>query len=188
MLEDKIYQALLVPDIQVFVALPETVTEENCRTIACGCPHIFQYGPDLGARLVSCAEAVYDMGYLRVLLVDSDSPTLPVSFYSQGLALLKDREDRIVLGPTEDGGYYLIGMSRLYRSLFQGILWSTPGVLQATMEKARSLGIDVELLPVWYDIDMEQDLNRLMVDLDDPLLCTAAPKTASWLRKRKLGA
>jgi glycosyltransferase A (GT-A) superfamily protein (DUF2064 family) len=75
-----------------------------------------------------------------------------------------DRAD-VVLGPSEDGGYYLIGAKRIHPALFQGIEWSTPQVTDDTLARARELGLTVAQLPPWYDVDTPADLERIRSDL-----------------------
>ena len=99
------------------------------------------------------------------MLIGTDSPTLPSHLLSVAHSALATHD--VVLGPADDGGYYLIGMNGLHRSLFEVIDWSTERVLSQTLERARSAGLSVFLLPPWYDIDTGGDLARLA---SDPLL------------------
>ena len=78
---------------------------------------------------------------------------------------LKTKDDAVVLGPSDDGGYYLIGLRKLHRSLFEEIDWSTERVLAQTIDRARRLGLRVHLLPAWYDVDTADDLRRLTQEL-----------------------
>ena len=79
----------------------------------------------------------------------------------RAVTILRSEADPIVLGPTEDGGYYWIGMRHPHPDVFQGIAWSTSLVLAQTPERAQALGLAVRLLPSWYDIDRPEDLARL---------------------------
>lgn len=105
----------------------------------------------------------------RVLLIGSDSPDLPHAYLQEALDAL--RTVSVVLGPTDDGGYYLVGMSRFIPELFDDIAWSTPAVWSQTVDRLATRGIPYHVLPQWYDIDTAPDLNRLLTSLEpsDPL-------------------
>jgi uncharacterized protein len=95
--------------------------------------------------------------------------------------------DRVVLGPAEDGGYYLIGLKRLHADLFDGIAWSTPLVFAQTLERARDLGLEPIVLPTWYDVDDIASLHRLDGELRNatgPGSARRASHTAAFLRGR----
>lgn len=185
LLSDKIDQVRHLPGIHSFVALPEDVPESECLKLACGCGIIRQVGADLGARLHWCAESLLQAGYERVLLVDSDTPTLPPGFFTQAESLLIRRPKQVVLGPTTDGGYYLIGLDSVHGELFGDIPWSTSKVLRITLERASAAGIRTVLLPEWYDVDTAQDLMRLSEELSDSQVALAAPQTAAWVAEWK---
>ena len=120
---------------------------------------------DFGARLAHAFETAFADGAEHPVLIGTDSPTLPSHLLSVAHSALATHD--VVLGPADDGGYYLIGMNGLHRSLFEVIDWSTERVLSQTLERARSAGLSVFLLPPWYDIDTGGDLARLA---SDPLL------------------
>lgn len=120
-----------------------------------------QHGSDLGERLRAAFQDLLGR-YDRAVIVGSDSPTLPISFIDQAFVSLEHRP--VVLGPAEDGGYYLIGLSLPRENLFSGIDWGTGSVLDQTREKLRP--DEYFLLPVWYDIDTREDLLRLSQDLE----------------------
>ena len=126
-----------------------------------GAIYIPQIGTGLGERLTSATQWAAEHGYTKVLLVGSDSPTLPTSYISQALTLLDSRD--IAIGPSTDGGYYLIGFSAenvamTVPSVFEDITWSTANVFRQTLSRIRSLKATVGLLPPWYDIDTAEDL------------------------------
>ena len=123
--------------------------------------YIPQIGADLGERLASATQWATEQGYTKILLVGSDSPTLPISYISKAVTLL-DSQD-ITIGPSTDGGYYLIGFSATNVAMtvpfvFENIAWSTENVFQQTLARIRSLKATVGLLPPWYDIDTAEDL------------------------------
>src|SRR5262249_40111558 len=104
-------------------------------------------------------------GYESAAIMNSDSPTLPPEYLKQTFDLLAQPGDRVVLGPADDGGYYLIGLKHPHRPLFDGVTWSTNLVLNQTLERARQIGLDVALLPEWYDVDGASDFERLVREL-----------------------
>ena len=123
--------------------------------------YIPQIGTGLGERLTSATQWAVEHGYTKILLVGSDSPTLPISYISQALTLLDSRD--IAIGPSTDGGYYLIGFSVenvavTVPYVFENIAWSTANVFHQTLARIRSLKATVGLLPPWYDIDTAEDL------------------------------
>jgi hypothetical protein len=120
---------------------------------------------DLGSRLSGAAEDLFSLGFSAVCLVDSDSPTLPVENLRATAAILKEGEDRMVIGPCTDGGYYLVGMNRPYIKLFEEIDWSTGSVYQQTTSRAMEIKLPMVELPVWYDVDDKDSLNRLLSEL-----------------------
>jgi rSAM/selenodomain-associated transferase 1 len=117
--------------------------------------------PGLGASLYDAAADLLAAGYGSVCLINSDSPTLPTSILVAAVRALAHSGDRLVLGPAEDGGYYLIGLKQAHRRLFEDIAWSTPRVLAQTKERAGELGLVTTMLPVWYDVDDIGSLRRL---------------------------
>ena len=98
-------------------------------------------------------------------MIDSDTPTLPTERLERAVAAMSGGGHDLVLGPSEDGGYYLIGLRRLQPKLFEGMPWSTSTVLEETLRRARSLGLSATKLSAWYDVDTAADLARLQADL-----------------------
>jgi glycosyltransferase A (GT-A) superfamily protein (DUF2064 family) len=106
-----------------------------------------------------------ERGHRGALAIDSDTPTLPLGFLQEALDLVTTPEIDVVLGPTEDGGYYLIGLRTVHRELFETMAWSTSQVLPETIRRAEAKGLRVACLPPWYDIDTPDDLARLQTAL-----------------------
>lgn len=121
-----------------------------------------QKGNDLGARMSAAFEDVFRDGGsqkpLKVLIVGSDCPLLSAEIIDE--AFLKLDKSDIVLGPAEDGGYYLLGMKKMNTELFEGVSWSTEKVLNETLDKAAGLGLSVAFTPSLFDIDTEEDWTR----------------------------
>lgn len=124
-----------------------------------------QRGDGFGDRLLNAARDVLDAGYRAVCLIDSDSPTLPPAALEAAVAVLAQPGERVVLGPADDGGYYLIGLTAAHPRLFADITWSTHQVLAQTIARAQETGLDVALLPRWYDVDDGASLRRLCEEL-----------------------
>jgi len=116
--------------------------------------------PDIGDCLTQVFEQLFQMGYPQVLAFNSDGPSLPGEYIQQALQLLEDHD--VVYGPSEDGGYYLVGLEVLYPQLFTDIEWSTPNVLPQSLDKADADHLRVALLPTWYDVDTGAGLKRLL--------------------------
>jgi rSAM/selenodomain-associated transferase 1 len=121
--------------------------------------------------------------YEQVLIVGTDVPSLPLDHYKQALALLDSND--LVLGPALDGGYYLIGLKRTAPELFSDIPWSTDQVLRLTQEKARKLGLNIALLPVWRDVDTIEDVQAL---IDASTADAKKPKNEQSFSQRTAGA
>jgi glycosyltransferase A (GT-A) superfamily protein (DUF2064 family) len=102
-------------------------------------------------------------GHSRAIALNSDGPTLPAAYLRQAIARLDDAD--VVLGPSEDGGYYLIGLTQPQPELFQDIEWSTEQVTAQTLARAEAMGLSVALLPPWYDVDTAADLDRFQAEL-----------------------
>jgi rSAM/selenodomain-associated transferase 1 len=126
---------------------------------------LLQVGDDLGDVLFGAARDLLIDGHDCVLLVNGDSPTLPASFLVQAIETLREPGDRMVLGPASDGGYYLIGLKCPHRQLFTQIAWGTETVARSTRERAAEIGLAMELLPEWYDIDDIETLGWLKDEL-----------------------
>jgi rSAM/selenodomain-associated transferase 1 len=139
-----------------------------------------QRGEHFGERLCFAIEDLLRVGFAACCLIDSDSPTVTSAVFCQAVEALLRAGDRIVLGPCDDGGYYLIGMKKLHRCLFANVDWSTARVLDQTIERAAQLGVEVHTLPPFYDVDDQATLRRLCGELLGDRLDTA-PATKIFL-------
>jgi rSAM/selenodomain-associated transferase 1 len=124
-----------------------------------------QVGDDLGERLDNVLTHCLQMGYHQAVVMDSDSPTLPVAYLKQAFRELDDPAVDVVVGPSNDGGYYLIGLKSPCSALFRGIVMSTSTVRAETLERAQEQGLRVACLPRWYDVDTSEELDRLIEEL-----------------------
>ena len=141
-----------------------------------------------GRSLLHAAQALFAQGHDAVCLLNSDSPTLPTRVLTQAAIALAESRDRVVLGPAEDGGYYVIGIKAPHIHLFQDIAWSTGAVAAQTRERARALGLPVVELDPWYDVDDPPALLRLCRELAsaptaDGLAPYPAPATADCIER-----
>jgi hypothetical protein len=143
---------------------------------------IAQRGADLGERLENCFAQLFAAGCESVVVIGGDSPTLPGEYLPDAFDALED-DHTIVIGPTRDGGYYLIGMRRLHAQLFADIPWSTNRALAETEKRANEAGVKIVLLPEWYDVDTPEDLARLRRDLENDQ--SLAPHTRRLLKSLK---
>lgn len=122
-----------------------------------------------GDTLAQAFGGVLRRGHASACLLNADSPTLPPSILAEAAAMLEAPGERLVLGPSTDGGYYLIGARRLHPELFSGIAWSTAVVFEQTLDRAARLGLDVCVLPAWYDVDDPASLAILRGELFEGL-------------------
>lgn len=141
-----------------------------------------QRGDDLGARLDNLLRDALASGARYAVVMDSDSPTLPVSALKEAYAQLEAGAD-VVFGPCDDGGYYLVGVTHPQPRLLREVAMSTSTVLADSLAIADALGLKVALLPTWYDVDTGAELERLrdeFAQLPDKI----ARHTRRWLAER----
>jgi rSAM/selenodomain-associated transferase 1 len=124
-----------------------------------------QRGGGFGERLLAAAEDILACGFGAVCLIDSDSPTLPAEALRTAVAELARPGDRVVLGGSDDGGYYLIGLKRAHAEPFERISWSKASVYGETVARVREAGLELVELPVWYDVDDAASLDVLEQEL-----------------------
>jgi len=145
-----------------------------------------QRGDSLGERLILATEDLLQIGFNSVCLINSDSPTVPPRIFSEAVTALVAPNDTVVLGPSEDGGYYLIGLKKAHRRMFEKIEWSTERVFDQTVARAAELKLEVHFLPTWYDVDDRATLDRLCEELlgpNEPAVNCAAPATREFLSR-----
>jgi rSAM/selenodomain-associated transferase 1 len=152
-----------------------------------------QRGNGFGERLLRTAEDLFACGFSSVCLIDSDSPTVPTSAFVRAAVELAALGDRVVIGPSDDGGYYLLGLNQQHKHLFENIPWSTAAVARQTRERAKQLGLPVISLPTWYDVDEVLSLERLRRELfssgvegTSPSVPYPAPYTRAYLQRIEL--
>jgi len=158
-------------------------------------PDSFKLTPQVeggfGVRLLQGTIDLLNAGHEGIILVNSDSPTLPLSILRAAVDAVRC-QDGVVLSPALDGGYTLIGLSKAYERLFADIPWSTSTVYELTLDRARELGLPVTNVPGWYDVDDESSLRMLEDEMEgrspafSHLMGADAPATRRFLVDRKI--
>ena len=166
LLLDKILQVGTLSGVDPYLAYTPAEARAQMASLA---PQDFtliaQAGSDLGDRLHRLSTALLKRGHPGVIIIDSDTPTLPSTYLLDALDRLQNKSTDLVLGPAEDGGYYLIALKRPCLALFDDIPWSSPAVLGETLRRASAERLKVATLPSWFDVDTPNDLTRLRNDL-----------------------
>jgi len=183
-----LYECFLVDTLDLVRRVPETdpliayLPAEARAYFAALAPDfglVLQEGAGLGERLDNALTGCLNRGYQRVAIMNSDGPTLPAAYLARAFEALRDGAD-IALGPSADGGYYLIGVKQPAPRLLREVRMSTPTVLADTLALAAEERLQVELLPAWYDVDEAADLARLTRELADAPP-EVAPRTRAFL-------
>jgi uncharacterized protein len=139
--------------------------------------------PNFGDCLLHTIREIFARGHGGAVVLNADSPTLPPALLNETAAMLARPGERAVLGPSSDGGYYLLGLKTAHRRLFEDIAWSTERVAEQTRERAREIGLELHVLPEWYDVDDLDTLRRLHAEL-----CASEPDDRRFAGKRPLHA
>jgi uncharacterized protein len=152
------------------------------------CLHwVEQQGPLLGDRLVSAIAYAANLGFSPIIVLGADSPTLPPAFIQAASELLTIGQADVTLGPTADGGYYLVGLREPEPRLFENISWSSPLTFEHTVRNIKQLGLRLLTLDQWYDVDTFADLRSLNDEFhSNEQARKRAPATYSWLLAHNL--
>lgn len=141
---------------------------------------IDQAGKNLGDRMMNAFRFGFGQGFDAIVMIGTDSPTFPSESIEEAFEQLENGTD-LVLGESEDGGFYLIGLNTAYPNLFEGVDWDSNYTFERTMKNAERFGMVEGLVSPWYDVDLPEDLERLKDELaQKPDL---APHTSEWLKK-----
>jgi len=141
---------------------------------------------DLGERLDRVLREAFATNFAPIVVIGTDSPSMPPEYLSLALTILDAGEADCVLGPADDGGYYLIGLRHPVSGLFDDVAWSTPQTYAQTVRNANRLSLRLHVLPAWYDVDTILDLRRLEDEIAcDPELRARIPKTSEWLSTKQ---
>ena len=168
-----------VPGVRRWIGYLPEGGERYFNQLAPDMELIFQHGETLGERLDHLLTQALQNGAGRAVVMDSDSPNLPAEYLS--LAFEKLQENDVVLGPTCDGGYYLIGMKKPHPHLLKEVQMSTSHVLADTLTLAAKNHVKAALLPEWYDVDTFAELSQLHADLTNGGQDVIADHTRRWL-------
>lgn len=171
-------------DCTTVIAIDRLDSAPYFESIAPGITQVEQHGAALGNRLDSVLSECLDRGFRSVFAIGSDSPDLPPAHLDDAFAAMDQDDVDVVLGPTEDGGYYLIGWKQRWARLVNDVEMSTPQVLDDTMAIAVELGANVHQSPRWYDIDHPDDLERLRDSVGDQ----SQLRTVAFLEQHRAGA
>ena len=183
MLRDTVALVQELASVQVAVVCPSKDVDEIAPRLPAGVQVVGQRGNGLAAALVSAFE-YFVPDFRRVVAVDSDTPHLPLVILESALELLETND--VVVGPTEDGGYYLVGASATHPRLFDSAPLGTGNARDALLGNARALGLSVAFTEPWYDVDVPADLRRLAAELrTEP---ARAPRTAALLASWRPGS
>jgi hypothetical protein len=181
---DTVARACSLADVHVFVAITPADTELVFRALLpFPVRYVSQRGATLGEREANVFAELFHQGFSRVVIIGSDIPTMPVAHLRDAFTLLESPDTDVVLGPSEDGGYYLIGARALQPALFENVHWSTASVLEETLAQAGRAGLRVAQIPAWYDVDEEDDLRKLIAELTPPENAARAPRTRAVLAR-----
>lgn len=176
MLTDTITKATTFTGVQPFLFYaggPDAQSFFN--GVAEGMMVLPQEGMDLGQRLKNAFHAVFGAGYRTAVVIGTDAPHLPSAYVWRAFELLEGEQTEVVFGPSDDGGYYLLGLKQLHGELFINIPWSSEAVLAESLAVAERAGLTTALLPPWHDIDTAADLMRPeLVDENNGAACTRA--------------
>ena len=167
----ELYRALLVDQFEQlnqvdgatrYVFYAPAGAEEVLRELGgFGYTYQAQSDGDLGARMEQVFAILWRLGHRNIVLIGSDLPALPLQILNDAFMRLARKEAQVVLGPSRDGGYYLIGMNQLAPEIFDNMTWSHDRVLADTMVRLDGLGLSYRMLPTWFDLDVAEDFQQL---------------------------
>jgi len=184
LLEDTLALARSLGDVEVAIMCPDTDVNELTQFAGSEASVVAQKGDGLAAGLTSVFAHFADAHQRRTIAFNSDSPHLPRSVLEDAFETLAAHD--VVVGPTHDGGYYLVGAKTSHPALFTGDGLGTSSALERLLSRARALELSVGLADRFYDIDVIDDLTRLAAELR--VAPARAPRTAGWLEEWELAA
>ena len=179
LLNDTIALAQALDHVEIAIMCPASDVDDLSRAVAKTARIVPQTGQGLAAGLASVFDHFATSGQQRVIAFNSDSPHLPASVLEAAFDTLEARD--LVVGPTHDGGYFLVGARASHSDLFASDGMGTANALEALLARARALGLSLHLTDPFYDIDVEGDLTRLAAELQ--IAPARAPRTAAWLKQ-----
>ncbi len=142
-----------------------------------------QTGDDLGEKMFNAFKFAFGQETDSVVMIGTDSPTFPFDFIEQAFEFLETNSD-VVLGKTEDGGFYLIGLRKLETEIFENVRWSSPETFEQIFENIHRLDLHLREVPSWYDVDEREDFEKLREEiLHNSNAQRRAPNTYALIRK-----
>ena len=180
LLDDTLALAQSLGDVDVAIMCPDSDVNELAQLAGEEVSVVAQKGEGLASGLTSVF-AHFNDDYRRIIAFNSDSPHLPCSALEDAFETLAAHD--VVVGPTHDGGYYLVGAKTSHPTLFERDGMGTSSALERLLSRARALELSVGFVDPFYDIDVSDDLTRLAAELR--LAPERAPRTAAWLNERK---
>jgi len=179
LLDDTLALARSLSDVEVAIMCPDSDVNELAQLAGSEVSVVAQKGDGLAAGLTSVFAQFSDDHRRRVIAFNSDSPHLPRSILEGAFETLAAHD--VVVGPTHDGGYYLVGAKASHPTLFGGDGMGTSSALERLLSRVRDLELSVGFAAPFYDIDVADDLTRLAEELR--LAPASAPRTAAWLKE-----
>ena len=168
LLLDQLHHLRAIETVDLYVAFTPLQEEALMKQLVPAPFQLFlQSEGDLGARMKNVFAQLFGKGYKAIVLIGGDLAPVPLEYFAQAYDYLDGPEPRVGLGPSRDGGYYLVGLNRPMPAMFENMAWSHDQVFTQTVTKLADLGIETRQLPVWFDIDTPDDLQILMTREDD---------------------
>jgi rSAM/selenodomain-associated transferase 1 len=184
LLDDTLTLARSLSDVEVAIMCPDSDVNELAQLAGSEASVVAQKGEGLAAGLTSVFAHFTEDRQRRTIAFNSDSPHLPRSVLEDAFETLAAHD--VVVGPTHDGGYYLVGAKASHTTLFARDGMGTSGALERLLSRVQALELSVGFADPFYDIDVADDLTRLAAELR--LAPARAPRTAGWLREWELVA
>jgi len=179
--KDMLAVAHAVKNTRKILAFASEGTPQYLKSVGTGFEMIEQGGATLGDRMHNAFVYAHKKNSKQTVIIGTDSPTLPTRLIEKAFSALRRKD--VVIGPSTDGGYYLIGMKEPRKGIFKGVRWSSASVLKKTLDNAGSLGMTTAILDEWYDVDDSLSLKRLLEDLSEPKNAGNAKHTRQALKK-----
>jgi rSAM/selenodomain-associated transferase 1 len=186
LLLDQLEHLTELEDAELYVAFaPSDAMSLVAGMVPAGYRCFAQRGGELGERMSQVFTELRRRGHRSLIMIGSDLPPVPLDTFHLGFAQLSAGEKRVVLGPSLDGGYYLVGMNQPVPEVFSGMTWSHDQVLAETVQRLTRLGIDFTLLPQWFDVDKVSDIARLRA-IRDSAVRSAMKRTVLCLEQLRV--
>jgi uncharacterized protein len=182
LLDDTLTLGRSLGNVEVAIMCPHSDVNELAQSTGNKAMIVAQKGEGLAAALTSVFAHFAKDHPRRIIAFNSDSPHLPRTILEDAFDTLTAHD--VVVGPTHDGGYYLVGAKTFHPTLFAGDGMGTSSALETLLSRARALALSIGFTQLFYDIDVADDMTRLAEELR--LAPTRAPSTARWLKQWEL--